>query len=148
MESGYCWQHIYDHLEEAGYDVRLAHLLKVKAIAEAKIMTDEIDSETLAHLLRADLLPESYVPPKEIRDLRELVKRRAFLVGMRTRLKNKVHAELAARACCTRVQKPLNLRNTIVNPTCDSNLLYKITWSQSTELVDPLYQVVSVTSIL
>jgi transposase len=97
MESGYCWQPIYDHLEEAGYDVRLAHPLKVKAIAEAKIKTDEIDSETLAHLLRADLLPESYVPPKEIRDLRELVKRRAFLVGMRTRLKNRIHAELAKR---------------------------------------------------
>jgi len=61
--------------------IRHAHPLKVKAIAEAKIKTDEIDSETLAHLLRANLLPESYVPPKEIRDLRELVKRRAFLVG-------------------------------------------------------------------
>jgi transposase len=97
MESGYCWQPIYDHLEEAGYDVRLAHPLKVKVIAEAKIKTDEIDSETLAHLLRADLLPESYVPPREIRDLRELVKRRAFLVGMRTRLKNRIHAELAKR---------------------------------------------------
>ena len=97
MESGYCWQPIYDRLEEAGYDVRLAHPLKVKAIAEAKIKTDEIDSETLAHLLRADLLPESYVPPKEIRDLRELVKRRAFLVGMRTRLKNRIRAELAKR---------------------------------------------------
>jgi transposase len=97
MESGYCWQPIYDRLEEAGYDVRLAHPLKVKAIAEAKIKTDEIDSETLAHLLRADLLPESYVPPREIRELRELVKRRAFLVGMRTRLKNRIHAELAKR---------------------------------------------------
>jgi len=97
MESGYCWQPIYDQLEKSGYDVRLAHPLKVKAIAEAKIKTDEIDSETLAHLLRVDLLPESYVPPKPIRDLRELVKRRAFLVGIRTRLKNRVHAELAKR---------------------------------------------------
>ena len=97
MESGYCWQPIYDALKEKGYDVRLAHPLKVKAIAEAKIKTDEIDSETLAHLLRANLLPESYVPPKEIRDLRELVKRRAFLVGMRTRLKNRIHADLAKR---------------------------------------------------
>jgi len=44
MESGYCWQPIYDRLEEAGYDVRLVHPLKVKAIAEAKIKTDEIDS--------------------------------------------------------------------------------------------------------
>ena len=97
MESGYCWQQPYQTLEEEGYDVRLAHPLKVKAIAEAKVKTDKIDSETLAHLLRANLLPESYVPPKEIRELRDLVKRRAFLVSTRTRFKNRIHAELTKR---------------------------------------------------
>lgn len=35
MESGYCWQPVYNHLEEAGYNVRLAHPLNVKAIAHA-----------------------------------------------------------------------------------------------------------------
>ena len=70
MEAGYCWQPLYDRLEETGYDVMLAHPLKVKAIAQAKVKTDKIDSETLAHLLRADLLPESYVPPRDIRELR------------------------------------------------------------------------------
>ena len=97
MEAGYCWQPLYDHLEETGYDVRLVHPLKVKAIAEAKVKTDKIDSETLAHLLRAGLLPESYVPPREIRELRDLVRRRAFLVGMRTKIKNRIHAELVKR---------------------------------------------------
>jgi len=97
MEAGYCWQPLYDRLEERGHDVRLAHPLKTKAIAQAKVKTDKIDSETLAHLLRADLIPESWVPPQEIRALRELVKRRAFLVQMRTKLKNRVRAELAKR---------------------------------------------------
>jgi len=97
MEAGYCWQPLYDRLEDEGHDVRLAHPLKTKAIAQAKIKTDKIDSETLAHLLRADLVPEAWVPPQEIRALRELVKRRAFLVRMRTRVKNRVHAELAKR---------------------------------------------------
>jgi len=68
----------------------------VKALAKNK--TDKIDSEALAHLLRADLLPESYVPPRDTRILRDLVRRRAFLVGMRTMLKNRVHADLAKRA--------------------------------------------------
>ena len=77
--------------------MRLAHPLKVKALAEAKVKTDKIDSETLAHLLRADLLPESYVPPRDIRELRDRVRRRAFLVGMRTMLKNRVHSELSKR---------------------------------------------------
>jgi len=109
MEAGYCWQPLYDRLEETGHDVRLAHPLKVKAIAEAKVKTDKIDSETLAHLLRADLLPESYVPPRDIRELRDRVRRRAFLVGMRTMLKNRVHSELAKRGI--RLGVPLFTRN-------------------------------------
>ena len=36
MEAGYCWQLLYDRLEESGHHVKLAHPLKVKAIAEAK----------------------------------------------------------------------------------------------------------------
>jgi len=101
MEAGYCWQPIYDWLEEAGHGVKLAHPLKVKAIAEAKVKTDKIDSETLSHLLRADLLPESYVPPRDIRELRDRVRRRAFLVGMRTMLKNRVQADLAKQGIST-----------------------------------------------
>lgn len=69
----------------------------MKAIAKARVKTDNIDSETLAHLLRANLLPESYVPPRDIRELRDRVRRRAFLVEMRTKLKNRVHSELAKR---------------------------------------------------
>ena len=109
MEAGYCWQPLYDRLEETGHDVRLAHPLKVKAIAQAKVKTDKIDSETLAHLLRADLLPESYVPPRDIRELRDRVRRRAFLVGMRTMVKNRVHSELAKRGI--RLGVPLFTRN-------------------------------------
>lgn len=97
MEAGYCWQPVYEWAEGEGYDVKLAHPLKTKLIAEARIKTDKIDSEVLAHLLRSDLVPESWVPPKEIRELRSLVKQRAFLVRMRTKLKNRVHAELDRR---------------------------------------------------
>jgi len=95
MEAGYCWQPLYGWLEEAGHDVRLAHPKEVKALAKKK--TDKTDSEALAHLLRADLLPESYVPPRDIRMLRDRVRRRAFLVGMRTKIKNRIHAELVKR---------------------------------------------------
>jgi len=95
MEAGYCWQPLYDWLEEAGHDIRLAHPKEVKTKAKKK--TDKVDSEALAHLLRADLLPESYVPPRETRVIRDLVRRLSFLVGIRTMLKNRVHSELAKR---------------------------------------------------
>jgi len=84
----------YDLLEEQGYTVKLAHPLKTRAIAEAKIKTDKIDAQILAHLLRSDFLPTSYLPPPDIRDLRNMVRQRAYLVKLRTELKNKIHAEL------------------------------------------------------
>ena len=97
MEACYCWQPVYEILESRGYEVKLAHPLKTRLIAEAKIKTDAVDSEALAHLLRADLLPTSYVPPREIRDMRELVRLRTYLVRERAKLKSKIRAELAKR---------------------------------------------------
>ncbi len=97
MEACYCWQPTYELIESMGYEVKLAHPAKTRIIAEAKIKTDAADSERLAHLLRANLLPTSYVPPKELRELRELVRLRTYLVRERTRFKNKIHAELAKR---------------------------------------------------
>jgi transposase len=49
----------------------------------------------LAQLLRADLLPEAYIAPRELRDLRELLRHRAALTQMPSALKNRVHAILA-----------------------------------------------------
>jgi len=98
MEAGYCWQPAYELLEHMGYEVKLAHPLKTRIIADAKIKTDASDSEALAHLLRADLLPTSHVPSREARELRELVRLHTYLVRERTRFKNKIRAEMAKRA--------------------------------------------------
>ena len=97
MESGYNHQHIRDVLKEKGYDVKVAHPLMVKAIAYAKVKTDKVDARTLADLLRADMIPESYVPDEKTREVRDLVRRRHHLVETRTEFKNKVKAELAKR---------------------------------------------------
>lgn len=94
MEASGCWQHIYDYLDEQGYDVKLAHPLKVKAIASARIKTDTIDATILANLLRADLIPESYVPPDYVRKERNIVRHRTGLTRIKTQIKNKVHAIL------------------------------------------------------
>lgn len=95
MEASSVWQHVYDWFDDKGFDVQLAHPLKTRAIAEARVKTDSIDSETLAHLLRADLIPASYVPCKQMRELREFVRHRAMLVRTKTELKNRIHAILA-----------------------------------------------------
>jgi len=56
------------------------------------VKTDKLDARILAHLLRADLIAESYVPPENVREIRALVRHRLSLVQMRTMVKNKVHA--------------------------------------------------------
>ena len=95
LEATYGWEWLADLLEEAGYDVHLAHPLRTQAIAAARVKTDAVDPKTLAHLLRTGLLPEAYIAPPELRDLRELLRHRAVLTWMRTAVKNRVHALLA-----------------------------------------------------
>jgi len=72
----------------------LVHPQRVKAIASAKLKNDRVDSQTLAHLLRCDLLPESWKADRETQARRQQVRLRATLVRQRTRLKNQVHAVL------------------------------------------------------
>ena len=49
----------------------VSHPKKTRYIAEARIKTDRVDSRALAELLRLNSLPESYVPPTYIAELRE-----------------------------------------------------------------------------
>ena len=72
----------------------LVHPQRVKAIASAKLKNDRVDSATLAHLLRCDLLPESWKADGETQARRQQVRLRTTLVRQRTRLKNQVHAVL------------------------------------------------------
>src|SRR5947209_934103 len=71
------WMWLYELIEARHPDLVLAHPLKTKAIASARIKTDKIDATTLAHLLRADLVPAAYIPPRAVRDTREILRFRA-----------------------------------------------------------------------
>jgi transposase len=88
------YEYFYEVLSGLGHEVKLAHPLKTRLIAEAKVKTDKIDARALADLLRADLLPTSYVPPEDIRELRHLVRQRIHLGRHRARLKNQIYAVL------------------------------------------------------
>jgi len=70
----------------------MAHPLATKAISAGRVKNDAVDARTLAHLLRANLLPEAWIAPPEVRDARRLVRMRASLVRIRSRLKSQVHA--------------------------------------------------------
>ena len=95
VEASYSWGPMYDWLDETVEEVVLAHPAKVRAIAEARIKTDAIDSKTLADLLRANLIPEAYAPSKEVRAKKRVLRQRMFFVRVRTMLKNRIRALLA-----------------------------------------------------
>lgn len=92
MESSGMWYNIYKCLSKRHLDVRLSNPAKTIAIASAEIKTDKLDAVKLADLLRGGYIAECYVPNKRIMGLREIVRHRAALVRMRTKLKNKVHS--------------------------------------------------------
>ena len=91
--SGWYWA--VDVLQAAGARVHLAHPLGVKGFAYRRVKNDVRDAADLADLLRLGRLPEAYVAPPAVRELRELVRHRAKLVAWRSALKASVHAVLA-----------------------------------------------------
>jgi transposase len=56
---------------------------------------DKVDAAILAQLLRADLLPEAWIAPAEVRQLRALLRHRASLVRLGTQQRNRIHAVAA-----------------------------------------------------
>jgi transposase len=94
LEATRNWTVMYDLLEREVQVVYLAHPLKVRAIAEARIKTDRIDSKILAHLLRCDLLPTAYLRPREQRISQQILRQRMFLVRVRTMVKNRIHVAI------------------------------------------------------
>jgi transposase len=97
FEAAYGWGWLVDLLEELELEPHLVHPSRCKAIASARLKNDKVDAATLAQLLRADLLPEAWIAPQQVRDLRALLRHRAALVRLSTSLKNRVHAVLADR---------------------------------------------------
>lgn len=78
------WGWLADFLAELGIPAHMAHPLRTKAISSARVKNDAVDARTLAHLLRTNLLPEAWMAPPEVRELRRLVRTRASLVRLRT----------------------------------------------------------------
>jgi transposase len=94
FEATWGWGWLADLLIELGIPAHMAHPLQTRAIATARVKNDAIDARTLAHLLRTNLLPESWIAPPEVREGRRLVRMRAGLVRLRTRIKQQAHALL------------------------------------------------------
>ena len=95
FEAAFGWNWLAELLEDYGFDAHLVHPLRCKAIASARLKNDKADAAILAQLLRADLLPEAWIAPAEVRQLRALLRHRAGLVRLGTQQRNRIHAVAA-----------------------------------------------------
>ncbi len=95
LEAGRSSYVMADLLRELGGEVKMANPREVKAIAHARIKTDKRDSRTLAHLLRADLIPEVYQREAWNRQAQRVMRLRAHWVAKQTELRNKIRSLLA-----------------------------------------------------
>jgi transposase len=90
--GSYSW--LVDEMERSGHQPKLCNPLEAKRRMGLTHKTDKLDARGLAILLRNGTLPEVWIPPSELRDQRELLRLRIFLVRLRTRVKNRIHGTL------------------------------------------------------
>jgi transposase len=95
-ECTFNWYWLADACFDAELPFVLAHSLYLKLIHGGKNKNDRIDSEKLAHLLRANLIPPSYVYPSERRPVRALLRQRMSYVWERATLKTKLSMKQTA----------------------------------------------------
>jgi transposase len=103
MEATLYWAWLHDQLSAVGIPAVAAHPYQVKLIWQARAKTDPIDARKLADLLRTNLLPTVWVPSPALRAHRKLLRGRAYLVRLRTSVKNRIHGHLMAENCRTEV---------------------------------------------
>jgi transposase len=93
MEStGIYWKSAYSHLERAGIFAMVVNAHFIKHVPGRK--TDMCDSEWLAVLARFGLVRASFIPPKDLRELRLISRYRRKLSGMLASETNRLHKVL------------------------------------------------------
>lgn len=117
VESTYNWYWLVDGLKAEGYKVHLANTSSIQQYKGLKYTDDKSDAIWLAQLLRLNLLEEGYIYPKEDRGLRELLRRRMFLVGQQT------VSLLGVQSAITRYENIKLSANKIKNATNDEVLI-------------------------
>lgn len=95
VEATANWYWITNEIEQAGLRAALVHPRKAKLMMGQINKTDRLDTHGMNRLQRNGTLPTVWIPPGELRELRELTRTRVVLVAQRTRWKNRISATLA-----------------------------------------------------
>lgn len=97
LEATTGWRFVVEELNKVGIEAHLAEPADTRALRGPKKRankTDRLDARHLRELLYQERLPESWIPPAHIQDLRTLVRTRKTLVEERTSFQQRIHAQL------------------------------------------------------
>ena len=94
VEASGGWYWLVDEIEAAGLIAKLTDPKEAKQRMRGRNKTDEIDARGLAYLLYDERLPEVWIPPAELRDLRGLLRTRLSMRRVTTSLKNRISAAI------------------------------------------------------
>jgi transposase len=102
MEATFNWHWIADCAEGSGLQPVLAHPPMVRQMAKNAPKSDRRDATFLGKLrLSSTLFPGVWIPPQEVREMREVFRLREVFVADRSGLKNAVHSQLLKMGICT-----------------------------------------------
>jgi transposase len=94
VEASGGWYWLVDEIEAAGLIAKLTDPKEAKQRMRGRNKSDEIDARGLADLLYDERLPEVWIPPAELRDLRGLLRTRLSMRRVTTSLKNRISAAI------------------------------------------------------
>ncbi len=92
IEASWNWGIVFDALEDLGLNPQLANPFKSRLVAESFTKTDRNDAMTHAIMLRAGITPLVHVPSKMIRDHKNILRHRFWLIRIQTMVKNRIHS--------------------------------------------------------
>lgn len=105
VESTYNWYWLVDGLQDAGFALHLVSTAAVHQYDGLKHGDDRSDARWLAHLLQLGILPEGYIYPRDLRPVRDLLRRRMLLVHQSVQLMLSLQSTLSRRT-----GQPVNVR--------------------------------------
>ena len=129
VESTFNYYWLYDGCAEADIPFYLGHAAYMKAIAGNKQKNDPLDAETIAHLMRSNLFPQAYPYPKEMRAVRDLLRRRHRLVRHRSEAYTHVQLLLRQQGICDfrgRDVKSVSGKEQILKNLTDPDVYYLV----------------------
>jgi transposase len=135
LEVTYGWYWAVDWLAELGCKVHLAHPLG-NNWGHRRVKNDVRDAEDLADLLRLGRLAESWIAPREVRELREIVRYRAKLVCLRTNCKLQTYAVLAKEGVNVPMTDLFGLSGKELLETCQLATAYRTRVESLRDLVE------------